>query len=107
MSIALIERHVKLCHCTDGVWIGQPDSQRTVDVEGGSCVDDTGCSTVVLSMRQISEWHTERAAHHMDGVRACDTSRDRHTETSKLSTTCKHVSSSRHVVRGSVNFFVT
>ena len=42
--------------------------QRTVDVEGGYCVDDTGCSTVVLSMRHISEWRTEHAAHHMDGV---------------------------------------
>ena len=76
-----------MCNCIDEVWIGHPDSQRTVDVEGGSCVDGTGCSTVVLSVRRISEWRTERAAHHMDGIRACDTSRDRHTQTSERSRT--------------------
>ena len=32
-----------MCNCTDEVWIGQPDSQRTVDVEGG--IDDTGCNS--------------------------------------------------------------
>ena len=53
-----------MCNCTDEVWIGQPDSQRTVDAEVGSCVDDTGCSTVVMSERHISEWRTERAIHH-------------------------------------------
>ena len=42
---------------------------------------------VVLSVRHISEWRTERAAHHMDGIRACDTSRGRHTETSWRSKT--------------------
>ena len=36
------------------MWIGQLDSQRTVDVEGDSCVDNTGSSTVVLSMRHIT-----------------------------------------------------
>ena len=36
------------------MWIGQPDSQRTVDVEGGSCVDNTCGSTVVLSVRHIT-----------------------------------------------------
>ncbi len=36
------------------MWIGQPDSQRTVDVEGGSCVDNTYSSTVVLSVRHIT-----------------------------------------------------
>ena len=29
-----------------------------------SCVDDTGSSTVVLSMRHITGWCTERATHH-------------------------------------------
>ena len=37
-------------------------------VEGGSCADDTECSTSVLSERHISEWRTERATHYMDGV---------------------------------------
>ena len=52
-----------MCICTDEVWIGQPDSRRTVDVEGGSCVDDTGCSKVVLSVRHItrSTYRNERA----------------------------------------------
>ena len=80
-----------MCKCTGEVWIGQSDSQRTVDVEGGSCVDDTGCSTVVLSVRHISEWRTEHATHHMDGVRSCDTSQYRHTETSKRSRTARSV----------------
>ena len=43
-----------MCNCTDEVWIGQPDSQQTVDVEGGSCVDNTGSSTVVLGVRHIT-----------------------------------------------------
>ena len=62
-----------------------PDSQWTIDVEGGSCADDTGCSTSVLRERHISEWRTERATHYMDGEWACDTSRDRHTQTSERS----------------------
>ena len=78
-----------MCNCADAVWIGQPDSQRTLDVKGGSCVDDTGCSTVVISVRLITEWRIERVAHHMDGVRACDTSRGRHTETSEQSRTAQ------------------
>ena len=66
-----------------------PDSQRTIDVGGGSCADDTGCSTSVLSERHISEWRTERATHYMDRVRACDTSRDRHAQTSERSRTAQ------------------
>ena len=43
-----------MCNYTDEVWIGQLDSQQTVDVEGDSCVDNTGSSTVVLSVRHIT-----------------------------------------------------
>ena len=63
--------------------------QWTIDVEGGSCADDTGCSTSVLSERHISEWRTERATHYMDDVRACDTTRDRHAQTSERSRTAQ------------------
>ena len=63
----------------DEVWIGQPDSQRTVDVEGGSCVDNTCSNIVVLSVRHItvgvqSVRHItgsayKRATHHGVDVR--------------------------------------
>ena len=55
------------CSYTDEVWIGQPDSQRTVDVEGDSCVDNTG--TVVLSVRHITGSTYERATHQRVDVR--------------------------------------
>ena len=67
-----------MCNCTDEVWTGQPDSQRIVDVEGGSCVHDTGCSTVVLTVQHITWTAYERA-----------TSRGRHTETSERSRTAQ------------------
>ena len=63
MSVTLIEPHVKLCVIVQTkCGSDSPDSKQTVDVEGGSCVDATGCSTCVLSERHISEWRTERAA---------------------------------------------
>ena len=43
----------------------------------------------VLIVRHISEWRTERATNHMDGVRACDTSRGRHTQKSQRSRTAQ------------------
>ncbi len=48
-TCTLIKPHVytQLCNYTDEVWIGQPDSQRTVDVKGDSCIDNTCSSTVV------------------------------------------------------------
>ena len=77
MSITLFEPHVYLCVIVQTKCGSDSlDSQCTIDVEGGSCADDTGCSTSVLRERHISEWRTERAIHYMDGVRACDTSRD-------------------------------
>ena len=57
------------------------DSQRTVDVEGGSCVDNTCSSTVVLvlsvrhitvgvqSVRHITGSAYKRATHHGVDVR--------------------------------------
>ena len=81
-TCTLIKPHVYtyMCNYTDEVWIGHPDSQRTVDVEGDSCVDNTGSSTVVLSVR-----HTTvgvQSVRHITGLtyRACDTSRDRRTQ---------------------------
>ena len=63
----------------DEVSIGQLDSQRTVDVEGCSCVDKTCSSIVVLSVRHItvgvqSVRHItgstyKRATHHVRGRR--------------------------------------
>ena len=55
---------------------------RTVDVEGGSCVDNTGNSTVVLSVRHITWSSNKRATHNGVGDRACDTQRTRRRETS-------------------------
>ena len=54
---------------SDEVWIGQPDSQRTVDVEGGSCVDNTCGSTVLLSVRHIAVG-VQRVRHTTVGVQS-------------------------------------
>ena len=56
--------------------------QRPVDVEGGSCVDNTGNSTVVLSVRHITWSANKRATHNGVGERACGTQRSRRRETS-------------------------
>ena len=54
-----------MCNCTDEVWIGQPrqSMNNIIDVEGGSCADDTGCSTSVLRERHIARltYTNERA----------------------------------------------
>ena len=42
-----------MCNCTDEAWIGQPDSQRTVDVEGDSCIDSTGTSSTLLGLLSV------------------------------------------------------
>ena len=55
--------------------------QRTVDVEGGSCVDNTGNNTVVLSVRHTTWSANKRATHNGVGERACDTQRGRRRET--------------------------
>ena len=45
--------------------------------------------TLGVVQAYISEWRTERATHYMDGVRVCDTSRDRHAQTSERSRTAQ------------------
>ena len=87
-----------------------PDSQRTVDVEGGSCVDDTRCSRGVLSKRHISEWHTERATLSHITWTAYERATHREIDIQKRASgqeRRERDSSSWHVVRGSANFIVT
>ena len=52
---------------------------RTVDIEGGSCVDNTVNSTVVLSVRHTTWSANKRATHNVVGEQACDTQRGRRT----------------------------
>ena len=55
---------------------------RTVDIEGGSCVDNTVNSTAVLSVRHTTWSANKRATHNGVGEPPCDTQRSRRRETS-------------------------